>query len=65
MALKAGDFEDLDKVTGLDLSGNALTGLPAAVFEPLTSLTALHLNSNALAEGGLPDGVFEKLPGRC
>ena len=31
------------------------------MFEPLTSLTALHLNSNALAEGGLPDGVFEKL----
>ena len=62
MALKAGDFADLDKVTGLDLSGNALTALPAAVFDPLTSLTALHLNSNALAEGGLPDGVFEKLP---
>ena len=61
MALKAGDFEDLDKVTGLDLSGNALTGLPAAVFDPLTSLTALHLNSNALAEGGLPDGVFAAL----
>ena len=25
VALKAGDFEDLDKLTGLDLSGNALT----------------------------------------
>ena len=62
VALKAEDFEDLDKLTGLDLSGNVLTGLPAAVFDPLASLTALHLNSNALAEGGLPDGVFEKLP---
>ena len=61
-ALKAGDFADLDKLTGLDLSGNALTALPAAVFDPLTGLTALHLNSNALAEGGLPDRVFEKLP---
>ena len=61
-ALKADDFAGLDNLTSLDLSGNALTALPAAVFEPLTSLTALHLNSNALAEGGLPDGVFEKLP---
>ena len=33
------------------------------MFDPLTSLTALHLNSNALAEGGLPDGVFENLTG--
>ena len=48
-------------LTSLDLSGNALSALPAGVFDPLMSLTALHLNSNALAEGGLPDGVFEPL----
>ena len=29
VALKAGDFENLAKLTGLDLSGNALTALPA------------------------------------
>ena len=70
VALKAGDFKDLDEVTGLDLSGNALSALPAGVFDKidglvtvtaLPALTALHLNSNALAEGGLPDGVFAAL----
>ena len=59
-ALKPGDFVGLTGLTGLDLSGNALSALPAAVFAELTALTALHLNSNALAEGGLPDGVFER-----
>ena len=62
-ALKADDFAGLtnEKFTGIDLSGNALSALPAGVFDPLPKLTALHLNSNALAEGGLPDGVFEEL----
>ena len=60
-ALKAGDFAGLTGLTSLDLSGNTLTALPAAVFGGLTSLTALHLNSNALAEGGLPDGLFQPL----
>ena len=61
-ALPAAVFGDLTGLTSLDLSGNVLTALPRGLFDPLTSLTALHLNSNALAEGGLPDGVFEKLP---
>ena len=33
-------------MTGLDLSGNALTALPAGVFEPLTGLATLDLSGN-------------------
>ena len=60
-ALPARVFEGLGELTTLDLSGNALSALPATVFDLLPKLTALHLNSNALAEGGLPNGVFEEL----
>ena len=33
-------------MTGLDLSGNALTALPAGVLEPLTGLATLDLSGN-------------------
>ena len=33
-------------MTGLDLSGNALTALPAGVFEPLAGLATLDLSGN-------------------
>ena len=45
-ALKPGDFAGLGRMTGLDLSDNALTALPAEVFEPLTGLATLDLSGN-------------------
>ena len=57
--LKAGDFEGLTNLEGLDLSGNELTDLPEGIFDVLTNLQALWLNSNSLTQ--LPDGVFSDL----
>ena len=53
-ALKAEDFEDLDKISVLNLNNNALTALPARVFEPLTGLTTLTLAGNPGAAGFAP-----------
>ena len=60
-SLKAGDFEGLTGVETLTLQGNALTALPAGIFDDLGMVMELGLNHNALAEGGLPDRVFETL----
>ena len=60
-ALKAGDFAGLTGVGILTISGNALSALPAGVFEGAESAHSIWLNGNALAEGGLPDRVFETL----
>ena len=60
-ALKPGDFAGLSGVTRVTLSSNALSALPAGVFDGLGAVTILDLRFNALAEGGLPDGVFEPL----
>ena len=60
-ALKAGDFEGLTGVETLTMQGNALTALPAGIFDDLGMVMELGLNHNALAEGGLPDRVFETL----
>ena len=62
VALKADDFAGLtnEKFTGIDLSGNALTALPARVFEGLGELTTLDLSGNALS--ALPATVFDLLP---
>ena len=61
VALKVGDFKYLEKVEGLNLSGNALSALPAAVFGDLTGLTSLDLSGNALS--ALPRGLFDLLTG--
>ena len=60
-SLKAGDFEGLTGVETLTLQGNALTALPAGIFDDLGMVMELGLNHNALAEGSLPDRVFETL----
>ena len=61
-ALKAGDFAGLSGVLTLFLINNtALTALPAGIFDGLGSVVRLELTRSALAEGGLPDGVFEDL----
>ena len=59
VALKVGDFKYLEKVEGLNLSGNALSALPAAVFGDLTGLTSLDLSGNVLT--ALPATVFDPL----
>ena len=61
VALKVGDFKYLEKVEGLNLSGNALSALPAAVFGDLTGLTSLDLSGNVLT--ALPRGLFDLLTG--
>ena len=58
-ALAAGDFDGLNSLTTLGLSGNALTTLPAGVFDDLTALNRLDPSHNTLTE--LPAGVFKKL----
>ena len=60
-ALKAGDFADLSGVGTITMTDNALSALPAGVFEGAESANTIWLDGNALAEGGLPDGVFETL----
>ena len=60
-ALKAGDFADLSGVGTITMTDNALSALPAGVFEGAESAHIIWLDGNALAEGGLPDGVFESL----
>ena len=60
-SLKAGDFEGLTGVETLTLQGNALTALPAGIFDDLGMVMELGLNHNALAEGSLPNRVFETL----
>ena len=57
--LKDGDFNDLIKLTELDLSDNNLDSLTAGVFDKLTSLKELILYRNSLAS--LPESVFDKL----
>ncbi len=49
-AVKAGDFDGLTSLGGLNLSHNQLTELPEDLFDDLTSLTWLQLNNNRLTE---------------
>ena len=48
--VKAGDFDGLTSLGGLNLSHNQLTELPEDLFDDLTSLTWLQLNNNRLTE---------------
>ena len=52
-------FAGLTALTRLDLNGNGLTALPAAVFDNLTALEGLWLYDNMLTT--LPAGVFDDL----
>ena len=47
-SLKPGDFANLIKVTGLNLSGNQITDLPSILFSGLDALTSLDLSDNWL-----------------
>ena len=60
-SLRAGDFDGLDNLRTLDLSGNALTTLPAGVFDGLTSLETLDLSDNHLVGLTPSDPVFAGL----
>ncbi|MCY4580012.1 MAG: leucine-rich repeat domain-containing protein, partial [Chloroflexi bacterium] len=42
--LKAGDFDGLSNLNGLDLQHNQLTTLPAGLFADLTSIETLLLD---------------------
>ena len=58
--LAPGDFRHLDGIADVDLSGNALAGLPAGVFAGLDdTLTGLDLSDNDLVV--LPARVFAGL----
>ena len=60
--LLTGDFTDLVRLTSLNLSSNALSGisaLPADVFDPLTRLTRLELASSSI--NALNPNVFSTL----
>ncbi len=58
-ALRVGDFEGLDGLVKLHLTGNRLTALPGGVFDGLDSLENLYLSANQLT--ALPDGAFDGL----
>ena len=64
-ALKAGDFDNLTKVTALDLDNHALRSFPAGIFGPLTALTELSIAYNQTQAGdrlrSLPAGLFAGL----
>ena len=45
-ALKAGDLDNLTKVTALDLDNNALRSFPAGIFSEMTALTELSIAYN-------------------
>ena len=49
-AVKAGDFDGLTSLGGLNLSHNLMAELPEDLFDDLTSLTWLQLNNNRLTE---------------
>ncbi len=56
-ALQPGDFAGLTGMTGLSLSGNSLTTLPATIFDGLDNLTRITLNGNDLTT--LPATIFD------
>ena len=58
-AVKAGDFDGLTSLSGLNLSHNQLTELPQDLFDDLTSLTWLRLNDNRLT--ALREDAFSDL----
>ena len=57
--LKAGDFDGLSNLNGLDLQHNQLTTLPDGVFDDLANLGWLRLNDNQLT--ALPAGIFANM----
>ena len=64
-ALKAGDLDNLTKVTALDLENNALRSFPAGIFGQMTALTELSIAYNQTQASDslmtLPAGLFGKL----
>ena len=58
--LESNDFQDLFRLTRLDLSGSGLRELPEGIFDNLTGLTHLDLSGNYLS-GRLPEGLFDHL----
>ncbi len=58
-ALRSGDFDGLDNLTGLYLYRNQIRELPEDVFDGLGSLERLSLGSNRISE--LPEDVFDGL----
>ena len=56
-ALQPGDFAGLTEMTGLSLSGNSLTTLPATIFDGLNNVTRIALNGNDLIT--LPATIFD------
>ena len=64
-ALKAGDLDNLTKVTALDLDNNALRSFPAGIFGQMTALTELSIAYNQTQASDslmtLPAGLFAGL----
>ena len=64
-ALKAGDLDNLTKVTALDLDNNALRSFPAGIFSEMTALTELSIAYNQTQASDslmtLPAGLFAGL----
>ena len=64
-ALKAGDLDNLTKVTALDLDDNALRSFPAGIFGQMTALTELSIAYNQTQASDslmtLPAGLFAGL----
>ena len=62
-SLKSGDFDGLSGITGLDLTGNQLSDLPAGIFSDaqLTALNTLNLSDNQLTQAGVPARSFASL----
>ena len=52
-------FDELTKLTMLNLHGNALTSLSDDIFDELTNLTELYLRSNGFTS--LPADIFDEL----
>ena len=52
-------FDELVKLTELNLFGNSFTGLPAGTFAGLTALDFLGLGANDLSS--LPEELFSDL----
>ena len=58
-ALRSGDFDGLDNLTGLYLYRNRISALPEDVFDGLGNLRYLGLVGNRISE--LPEDVFDGL----
>ncbi|MDE0179369.1 MAG: Ig-like domain-containing protein [Gammaproteobacteria bacterium] len=59
LTLRVGDFQGLTNLRALQVSGYALSPLPADIFDGLSQLNSLRLTDNELSS--LPAGIFEGL----